>query len=344
MTKEYKNILIIKMSALGDVMHALPCGAALRELYPKAKISWLVHPQFGTFVPQPPIVDEVLYWDKKAFSKKNLGGKLKEILAMRRLLQSKDFDLVIDLQGLFKSAVVAWLTGCSERIGYNDMREGSGLISRAIHGKNDKGHVVQQYLDVIRYLGSGVEEPTFPMPALVEEKAQIEQLLAKELAGFAKEKRAVLVPGAGWVTKEWPEEYYIELGKELAAKGYGLILAGGPAEVEKAQRIKAGLTGLPVVDLVSKTNLKELAALMGSVGLCIGGDTGPVHIAAAMGCRIIALFGASSGHRAGPYGKQVRIISTSEECAPCFKRKCPKNKNCMARIQVEQVLAEVDFV
>ena len=338
---EYKNILIIKMSALGDVMHALPCAAALRDLYPNAKISWLVHPQFGTFVPEVPYVDEVIYFDKKAFSKMSLPAKIKEFFRMKNLLNSKKFDLVIDLQGLFKSAIMAWLTGCSKRIGYNDMREGSGLVSRAIHGPHDQGHIVQQYLDVIRYLGSTVEEPVFPMPKLSEEKDKLKEILANKFSQAEAEKIVVLVPGAGWVTKEWPVSYFVELADALIKQGRYIILAGGPAELIKSEEIIQSLPEDKVLNLVGKTNLRELAALMGSVGLCIGGDTGPVHIAAAMGCRIIALFGASSGHRAGPYGSKVTIISTKEECAPCFKRKCPLNKNCMSRITVKEVLEKV---
>lgn len=334
---EYKNILIIKMSALGDVMHALPCAAALRELYPHAQIRWIVHPQFGTFVPQQPYIDEIIYFDKQAFKKMSFGEKVKAILAMRRKLHSYKFDLVIDLQGLFKSAVIAYLTGCSNRIGYNDMREGSGLISKAIHGDNDHGHIVQQYLDVIRYLGSKVKEPYFPMPELKEEKEKIKQLLEAAFPKAGKEDLAVLVPGAGWVTKEWPVPNFIELAKYLISKGKFIVLAGGKAETDKCREIAEALPQDKVLNLAAKTNLKELAALMGSVGLCIGGDTGPVHIAAAMDCRIIALFGASSGHRAGPYGKKVTIISTTEECAPCFKRQCPLKKNCMAKITVAQV-------
>lgn len=338
---EYKNILIIKMSALGDVMHALPCAAALRELYPNAKIRWIVHPQFSTFVPQPPYVDEIIYFDKQAFTKMSVKDKIKAFLHMRSFLRSFKFDLVIDLQGLFKSAVVAWMTGCKNRIGYNDMREGSGLISKAIHGAHDQGHIVQQYLDVIRYLGSKVEEPFFPMPELTEEKVQLKNMLLEKFSGSTKSDLVALVPGAGWVTKEWPEAYFIDLAKKLIEQGKKIVLVGGPAETAKAQLIAENLPQEQVLNLTGKTNLKELAALMDNVGLCIGGDTGPVHIAAAMGCRIIALFGASSGHRAGPYGKQVTIISTTEECAPCFKRKCPLHKNCMEKIYVQQVLEKL---
>lgn len=319
-------------------MHALPCAAALRELYPQAKITWIVHPQFSTFVPEPPVVDEVIYFDKKAFSKMSVGKKIKEIFRMRKLLRAKKFDLVLDLQGLFKSAVIAWLTGCGRRFGYNDMREGSGLISHPVHGANDKGHIVQQYLDVIRFLGSKVIEPVFPMPELLAEKQNMKHVLEKKFPSTGSENIVVLVPGAGWITKEWPETYFIELAQKLLAIGKRIVLAGGPAEIAKNTLIAQALPQEAVLDLTGKTDLRELAALMANVGLCIGGDTGPVHIAAAMGCRIIALFGASSGHRAGPYGKKVTIISTTETCAPCFKRKCPLHKNCMQKITVAEVL------
>ena len=329
------------MSALGDVMHALPCAAALRELYPNARITWIVHPQFGTFVPEQPIVDEVIYFDKKAFSKMSVAGKLKEFFRMRSLLHSKNFDLVLDLQGLFKSAVVAWMTGCRNCFGYNDMRECSSLISKPLHGKNDKGHIVQQYLDVIRYFGSTVEEPVFPMPALISEKEAMKDALCRKFANKNQEEIVALVPGAGWVTKEWPVEYFIELAKALIGQGKVIVLIGGPAEISKGNEIEEALPNDKVLNLVAKTNLRELAALMDNVGLCIGGDTGPVHIAAAMGCRIVAMFGASSGHRAGPYGKKVTIVSTTENCAPCFKRKCPLNKNCMEKISVAEVLQHI---
>ncbi|WP_278341872.1 glycosyltransferase family 9 protein, partial [Acidaminococcus fermentans] len=197
----YKNILIIKMSSLGDVIHALPFAAALRETFPDSRISWLVHPQFSAFVPEPPIIDEVLYFDKKAFGKMGWGDKWKTLRETRALLRSKNFDLVIDLQGLFKSAVMAWLTGCPNRIGYCEMREGSRLVSRPIAGAHAHDHVIERYLDVARYLGAKVEKITYPMPALREEGETIRQRL-REAGVPEKEKMpyAVLVPGARWET------------------------------------------------------------------------------------------------------------------------------------------------
>ena len=139
---EYKNILLIKMSSLGDVLHTLPFASALRELYPQAKISWLVHPQFAGFVPDPPVIDEVIYFDKVKFKKMSFSEKLNYYSEMKSLLHSKHFDLVIDMQGLFKSAVLAAISGCSNRIGYCEMREGSALVSKAIKGEHAKDHVI----------------------------------------------------------------------------------------------------------------------------------------------------------------------------------------------------------
>jgi lipopolysaccharide heptosyltransferase II len=179
------------------------------------------------------------------------------------------------------------------------------------------------------------------MPALTKEKKDIQNVLQKNFEDKSQRDIVALVPGAGWVTKEWPVEYFIDLANSLIAKDKVIVLIGGPAEIDKGQEIELALPKNKVLNLIGKTNLKELAALMDKVGLCIGGDTGPVHIAAAMGTRIIALFGASSGHRAGPYGKNVTIISTSEKCAPCFKRKCPLNKNCMEKISVAEVIQHI---
>ena len=173
---EYQNILIIKMSSLGDVLHTLPFVAALRKRFPHARLTWLVHPQFGGFVPDPPLVDEVLYWDKAAFGKLGIGGKLGVLKALRAQLRARHFDLVIDMQGLAKSALMALLSGCPNRIGYAEMREGSGLVSKAISGAHRQDHVIERYLDVARYLGCEINDIEFPLPDL---SAEWQQVLAK---------------------------------------------------------------------------------------------------------------------------------------------------------------------
>ncbi|HIU63729.1 MAG TPA: glycosyltransferase family 9 protein [Candidatus Avacidaminococcus intestinavium] len=334
---QYQNILIIKMSALGDVIHALPCAVALRELYPKARITWLVHPQFGALLPEEPILDEVIYFDKVEFNRLALPGKIKKLWQLRQYLHAQKFDLAIDLQGLFKSAVVAALSGANRKIGYNYMREGSSLISKPIHGQHDNGHVVQQYLDVIRYLGSSIEEPVFPKLNLDTELLEINKRVNLEAYGKTWEDTVVLVPGAGWPTKEWPIHHFVELSKRLIEDGKIIILAGGPVEKTKGQAIINGLQKQQAINLIGRTNLRQLAALMSKAKLCIGGDTGPLHVAAAMNCEAIALFGPTKAERNGPYGKHIQIIVSPVPCNYNFRTKEEIKDNCMEKITVDEV-------
>lgn len=335
---DYKNILIIKMSSLGDVIHALPFSAALRSLYPNAKISWMVHPQFSGFLPDPPTIDEVLFFDKVAFNKMSILGKISFLCEFRKELHAKNFDLVIDLQGLFKSAVVAFLTGCPERIGYCEMREGSGFVSRAICGEHSQEHVIERYLDVARYLGADVRNIEFPLPNLDKETATVLKKL--QSAGMKAEKYVVFVPGARWETKEWPPKKYAELADKITADGTYVVLAGGPDEKEKAALIEAAAETDKIIDLTGKTSLRELAALINGCKVYISGDTGPLHFAAALKKPLIAMYGPTKAERTGPYGSDnIKVLTTPAQCAGCLKKHC-KDWHCMHDITPDAVYDE----
>lgn len=329
---EYKNILIIKMSSLGDILHTLPFAAALRKRYPQAKISWLVHPQFAGFVPDKPVIDEVLYFDKVKFNKLGLSDKIKYFFSMRSMLHSKHFDLVIDMQGLFKSAVLAAISGCSNRIGYCEMREGSGLISKAICGSHSKDHVIERYLDVARYLGADVQEVEFPMPDLTEESRSIrEKLAAQNVTG----DYVVFVPGARWQTKEWPVEYYARLAAMITAEGTAVVLAGGPDDMDKGSRIKELCPA--AADLTGQTSLRELAALIKGCAVYISADTGPLHFAAALKKPLIAMYGPTKADRTGPYGSdKASVLLSPADCAGCLKKSC-NDWHCMHDITPKMV-------
>lgn len=334
MKREYKNILLIKMSSLGDVIHTLPFVYELRKLYPEAKITWLVHPQFGGFIPTQ-IVDEVLYFDKVEFKQKSWGEKLQAGLAMRRLLRSKHFDLVIDLQGLFKSAVLAAISGCSNRIGYAEMREGSGLVSRSIVGPHKSDHVIERYLDVARYLGAEVGRVEFPLPNLEKEEKVVRHKLAER---GCREKYLVIVPGARWETKCWPVEHYVVLIKELVKYGYYVVLAGGKDDEAKGQRIRGLVGSEKCIDLTGRTTLKELVALIKGSELYISADTGPLHFAAALKKPLVCMYGPTKPDRTGPYGGDNQIIIQSPaRCAGCLHKQCD-NWHCMYDITPQMVL------
>lgn len=330
---EYNNILIIKMSSLGDVLHTLPFVAELRERFPQARLTWLVHPQFSGFVPDPPMVDEVIYFDKVKFNKMSLGKKWSCFKEMRSLLHSRNFDLVIDMQGLFKSAVLAAISGCNNRIGYCEMREGSGLVSKAITGAHAKDHVIERYLDVARYLGCAIKDIRFPMPDLQKEWQAVQ-----EKTEAVKEPYVVLVPGARWETKKWPIEYFSELAEMILRDGKQVVLAGGPEDTSLGSQITRLSPG--VTDLTGKTGLRELGALIQHSTAYISGDTGPLFIAAAMKRPLIALYGPTRPDRTGPYGSsEAVIIRAPVSCAGCLKKHCSK-WICMKAITPEMVFDE----
>ena len=330
---EYNKILIIKMSSLGDVLHTLPFVAELRERFPHARLTWLVHPQFSGFVPDPPMVDEVIYFDKVKFNKMSLGKKWSCFKEMRSLLHSRNFDLVIDMQGLFKSAVLAAISGCNNRIGYCEMREGSGLVSKAITGAHAKDHVIERYLDVARYLGCAIKDIRFPMPDLQKEWQAVQ-----EKTEAVKEPYVVLVPGARWETKKWPIEYFSELAEMILRDGKQVVLAGGPEDTSLGSQITRLSPG--VTDLTGKTGLRELGALIQHSTAYISGDTGPLFIAAAMKRPLIALYGPTRPDRTGPYGSsEAVIIRAPVSCAGCLKKRCSK-WICMKAITPEMVFDE----
>ena len=330
---EYNNILVIKMSSLGDVLHTLPFVAELRERFPLARLTWLVHPQFSGFVPDPPMVDEVIYFDKVKFNKMSLGEKWSCFKGMRSLLHSRNFDLVIDMQGLFKSAVLAAISGCDNRIGYCEMREGSGLVSKAITGAHAKDHVIERYLDVARYLGCTVKDIRFPMPDLQKEWQAVQ-----EKTEVVKVPYVVLVPGARWETKKWPVEYFSELAAMILRDGKQVVLAGGPEDSSLGSQITRLSPG--VTDLTGKTGLRELGALIQHCMAYISVDTGPLFIAAAMKRPLIALYGPTRADRTGPYGSSEATIMTAPvSCAGCLKKHCSK-WTCMKAITPEMVFDE----
>lgn len=341
--RQYNNILIIKMSSLGDILHTLPFAAELRKLYPNAKISWLVHPQFAGFVPDAPVIDEVLYFDKKKFNSMSLGDKYRYFCEMKKLLQSKHFDLVLDMQGLFKSAVLAAISGCDERLGYCELREGSAFVSKAITGAYSKEHVIERYLDVARYLGADVPvgELDFPMPNLDKETASIwEKLQAK---GMTKDSEyVVMVPGARWWTKEWPVEHYAKLANMIinGSEKY-VVLAGGPDDAVKGAKVKELSNNDYVIDMTGQTSLRELAALIKGCKYYVSADTGPLHFAAALKKPLVAMYGPTKADRTGPYGsKNSTVLLSPAKCKGCLKKKCD-DWHCMHDITPEQVYEEV---
>lgn len=331
----FQHILIVKLSAIGDVVHALPVAHALKQCYPDCRITWMVEKPAYDLLTGHSDIDEVIIFEKMKF--KSFSGLLANAPALMAGLRRRQFDLVLDLQGLFKSGIVAFLSGAPIRLVYENAREGSQFLSKRIVGEAAKGHVVERYLDVVRYLGCEVEKPLFNVTVSDIDKRQAEQIL--QSAGLKSGvPYIVMALGANWPNKIWPAEYFALLADRIYDQGIVPVVTGGPGDTPLLERLLKH-TAIPPVDMVGKTSLKHLTAIIRDAQAFIGGDTGPMHLAAALGVPTVALMGPTDPVRNGPYGEGHKVIIANRSCIGCWQRKCPKKVDCLAAISVDEVFA-----
>ena len=336
-----KNILVVKLSAIGDVIHALPVSYAIKEQYPNAHLTWVVEPAAYAILEDNPYIDELILFEKAKF--RSFGGFLCEIGPFRRRLRTRRYDASLDLQGLFKSAAIAFNAGAKLRIGTANMREGAHLVSRPVRGTHAEGHIVERYLDVVRALGRAVREVRFPVAISERDAVAAGTLLARE--GVPEERPFVAFAiGANWPNKRWPAEHFAALADRLYhAHDIPVLVGGGRLDETIAQDIMAA-SEIPPVNLVGRTNLKQLAHIFTRAALVLGGDTGPVHLAAGLRTPTVMLMGPTDANRNGPYGQLENAIEVDRPCRGCWKRACPKGLDCLAAIRVDEVTAKLGAV
>ena len=301
------NVAIVKLSSIGDVVHALPVAAALKRARPSARVSWIVEAREATLVAGHPDVDEVIVADTRGWRRRR-GAALGEMWTLARALRRRRFDVALDLQGLLKSGVIAALTRAPRRIGFSLARSRewpSALVSTVrVRPPADARHVVEQYLALLGPLG--IEHPAVEFRFPVDDTAasRIDEFLAH--AEIKPHDRLVILnPGAARADKRWPRERFGELARRLGAEtGVRVVVVWGPGEERDAETIAAdgGAT------LAPSTTLREVAALARRARLMVAADTGPLHIAAAVGTPCVGLFGPTSGVRNGPYGTGHRVL------------------------------------
>ncbi|SDZ88539.1 glycosyltransferase family 9 protein [Selenomonas ruminantium] len=336
-----KNFLIVKLSAIGDVIHALPVAYALKEAYPDCHITWVVEPPAYDLVNMSPYIDEIILFEKKKF--KSLGGFLHEYGPLKRKIRQRRYDAVLDLQGLFKSAAIARLGKAPVKLGMCNMRELSDKISRPVIGPHAHGHIVERYLDVARALGCPVNEVRFTLNVPEREADLSQQIFAQAGANMAN-PYVVLAIGANWPNKRWPTENFAKLADQLYdRKLIPVLVGGGVVDQQRAAEI-CSYSEVPPLNLVGRTNFKQLTYILQNAQLTVGGDTGPVHLSAGMGTKTIMVMGPTDANRNGPYGQLANAIEVSHSCRYCWKRACPKNMDCLQNITVEQVIKKIEEI
>lgn len=334
MSENLKNILVVKLSAIGDVIHALPVSYAIKETFPDAKLTWVVEPPAYDLLKINPYIDKIIVFRKKEF--KTLKGLARNFFPFRKEIQAENYDAVLDLQGLFKSAAIAFFAQSNTKLGICNMRELSNKISKPVIGEHAKGHIVERYLDTARAIGCRVDEVVFPIKIPPEESLKAIEIMVH--AGLYEENPYIVFAiGANWPNKRWSTDFFAELGDWI----YNLnivpvIIGGGVLDENRAEEIISKME-IPPINLVNKTNLIQLAYVIKKSRLVIGGDTGPVHLAAGLGVKTLMLMGPTDANRNGPYGQIENAIEVDTDCKGCWKRACPKNEDCLKKISVQTV-------
>ncbi|MBR1696267.1 MAG: glycosyltransferase family 9 protein, partial [Selenomonas sp.] len=262
-----KNFLIVKLSAIGDVIHALHVAYALKEAYPDCHITWVVEPPAYDFVNMSPYIDEIILFEKKKF--KSLGGFLHEYGPLKRKIRQRRYDAVLDLQGLFKSAAIARLGKAPVKLGMCNMRELSDKISRPVIGPHAHGHIVERYLDVARALGCPVNEVRFTLNVPEREADLSQQIFAQAGANMAN-PYVVLAIGANWPNKRWPAENFAKLADWIYDKQLIPVMVGGGIVDEQRAAEISSYSDIPPLNLVGRTNFKQLTYILQNARLTIG--------------------------------------------------------------------------
>ncbi len=304
------RILIVKPSSLGDVVHALPVVARIRQRFPDAHIAWLVSDSLQSLLAHCPLLNELI-----PFHRQQLG----KFPALLKRLRDGKFDIAVDLQGLLRSGIMTFATGAPRRIGLSDAREGSRMFYNEVIPVPQL-HAVDRYLRAAEYLGCPDGPVEFPLG----------------VAATPCEGWIAVNPSARWPTKLWGDDEFAELIYRLPRER--IVLTGSAAERERIERIAQGCR-----NKAGTTDLFQLAELYARCAVVVTNDSGPMHIAAAVGTPVVAIFGPTDPALTGPYGKQHVVLRAGVDCSPCLKDRCVHQPpmECMEKVTVEQVLAEI---
>ncbi len=336
-----QRILIVRTSAIGDVVFTSPLAAALRRSWPDAYIAWVVEPGIDALVANDPAIDECIVWPKKRWRALLRAGRwvalAHEIRRFRASLRERRFDLALDLHGLFKSAFLAWLSGAPRRIGLGAREGSSRFVNEVVPRDGDPARISSEYLHLAKHLQLDVGD-FLPRLEVAPAAAAFAGTLLRE-HGLAPGGYVVFAAFTTRPQKHWFDDAWRELSKRLCAQtGLVALLLGGPADRPAADALVRGAP--QIVDLVGRTDLAQAAALVRDAALVVGVDTGLTHMGIAFAVPTVALFGSTC-----PYtmtGREnARVVWRGLACSPCQRAPtCGGRFQCMREITAERVAHE----
>lgn len=334
---QINKLLIVKISSIGDLVHASPVVPAFKRSFPHLSIGWVVEDRHLQVVQGAPGIDEFIVVPHKQWRSGGLKWEAwRQVFRTGRELRDKGYELALDLQGLGKSAIWAWFSGARFRLGGHRVRREARLILYRIPVRTQGLHVVDQYLDAVRWLGAEPEPVEFPLFIPEEARQQAHQKLARlEIAPGTP--FVSMNPSAGQERKRWAIDKFAELSDRIERDHHlPVVFVGGPGDLPLEARLKQ-LKQAPLRSLIGQTSLKEVMEVVRATCLHICGDTGTAHMAAAFQTPCVSLFGPTDPDRNGPYGQRERVLYKRPQCQSCG-RKC-RTYECLQWITVDEVLS-----
>ena len=339
------KILIVKLSAIGDVIHTLPALNAIRQHYSDAHITWLVEEAAADLVIGHRALDRVIVSGRKrwmaALKSSRWRQTTQEMRAFWRELRDTHYDMIIDFQGLLKSGMLVWPARGRRRIGFDkgmQHQEHSYLfLNERVPPVDMEVHALTRGLMLLDAIGIHTREVIYDVPITDEDRQGVDRLLAAKGIDGTRPLMAIN-PVALWETKLWFNDRFAALADRLVGeRGVDIVFTGAPVDGRTIATIR-GQMNCTGADLSGSTTLKMLAEVYRRSTLVVSTDTGPMHLAAAVGTRVVALFGPTAPWRTGPFGEGHRVIRTAPPCSPCYKRRCDVHRcRCMRDITVAQV-------
>jgi lipopolysaccharide heptosyltransferase I len=333
MTVSRRRILLVRLGSLGDIIHSLPVAASLRESIPHVHIDWLVDTRHRAILDLVPVINRRIVVQPSA----------RGFLSTIRSLRTERYDEALDLQGLWKSALLARGSGARRVIGFSreHLREpGARLFYSEACSAVEGPHVIQKNLSLLRTLGLDTDQLAIKFPIQIPQSAVLEDV-RRELNIRGGDRFAIINPGAAWPNKRWPTDHFGRLAAEMLARhGVRSAVLWGPGERLLAQAVASSAKGSAIV--TPQTSLGDLLALARAACIMISGDTGPLHLAAAVGTPVVALFGPTDPQRNGPWSSRDISLSGYTRCICHYQRRCTRTVPCLSDIGVDEVLDAIE--
>ncbi len=325
------RILIVRLGSLGDIIHAVPAAAAIRRAFPQARIDWLVDVRHRELLELVPVVNRSI-----PIETSRLGAIVGAVREMRRAR----YEVALDLQGLLKSAVLARLSGASRVIGFPSelLRERAARIFYTETAGEPASHVIEKNMSMLKAVGIRMPEIEFPLD---DRNSGVAAQARSRLGVAAGQRFALINPGAAWPNKRWPPVYFAEVARALSTRhGLRSLVLWGPGEEQLAHDVVAASDGAAAVS--AATTVADLVSLAKASALMVSGDTGPMHIAGAMGTPLIGIFGPTDPRRNGPWADRDLAASRYRACACRYERQCRIRGWCLLDISPREVMELVE--